>query len=157
MEGVRAEQAAPGIVARRMTADDVGRVAELELASFTAPWSPDTFVHLLDRSGCELRVLEDPEAGVVAYAVLWCILDQGELANFAVAESHRGRGLGRRLLEHVLEVARERGVEALYLEVRVSNEAALALYRAYGFTEVGRRKKYYDKPVEDALVMVRRV
>ena len=144
-------------LARKMTAADVDAVAALEAATFTAPWKPDTFQSLLDRSGAELWVLDDPDAGVVAYAVVWCILDQGELANIAVAESHRGKGLGRYLLGKVLDVARERGVQSLYLEVRVSNEGAIELYHSFGFTQVGVRKKYYDKPVEDALIMVRRL
>lgn len=149
--------AAPGwAVPREMDAGDVERVTEIETASFTSPWKADTFQALLDRPGVELWVLDDPEDGVVAYAVLWCILDQGELANIAVAEEHRGRGHGRRLLMKVLEVARANGVESLFLEVRASNESAIALYTTFGFTEVGRRKKYYDKPVEDALVMVRK-
>lgn len=133
---------------------DVPRVAELENASFTAPWKADTFEHLLDRSACHLLVMDDGDAGVVAYAVLWCILDQGELANLAVAESHRGRGLGRTLLDEVMARARREGVERLYLEVRVSNASAIALYRSAGFQEVGLRKRYYDRPVEDALIMV---
>jgi len=140
--------------ARKMELRDVERVGQLEIEAFTAPWSADTFVHLLDRPGCELWVLEDPEVGVVGYAVLWCILDQGELANLAVAESHRGQGHGACLLARVVEVAKERGVERLYLEVRVSNTAAAEMYRSFGFTEVGRRKKYYDRPVEDALMLV---
>lgn len=141
--------------ARQMVHADVPRVAALELASFTAPWKADTFEQLLDRSsGCHLLVMDDGDEGVVAYAVLWCILDQGELANLAVAESHRGRGLGRRLLDEVLDRARQQGVKSLYLEVRVSNAAAIELYRSVGFKDVGFRKKYYDRPVEDALVMV---
>lgn len=141
------------VVARRMDAVDVERVARIEADSFTAPWRADTFEHLLDRPGCELWVLDDPEAGVVGYAVLWCILDQGELANIAVVESHRGQGHGAYLLGRIMDVARTRGVETLYLEVRLSNTGAAELYRSFGFTEVGRRKKYYDKPVEDALMM----
>lgn len=139
---------------RKMARADVERVAELEIASFTAPWKADTFEHLLDRPGCHLLVMDDGEAGVVAYAVLWCILDQGELANIAVAGSHRGRGLGRVMMGHVMERARAEGVASLYLEVRVSNASAIGLYRSLGFKDVGFRKRYYDRPVEDALIMV---
>ena len=150
---VKAQAPRRTVSARRMAHEDVERVAELEVESFTCPWTADSFAHLLDRDGCELWVLEDPEAGVVGYAVLWCIGDQGELANFAVASSHRGKGHGAYLLTRMLEVARGREVERIYLEVRASNAAAEGLYRSFGFTEVGRRRKYYDKPVEDALLM----
>lgn len=152
----RKAESHPGrtVAARRMTPEDVARVTALEAESFTCPWTAESFEHLLTREGCELWVLDDPEAGVVGYAVLWCVLDQGELANFAVAPGHRGAGLGALLCGRMLEVARERGVERLYLEVRASNEAAVGLYRSFGFVEVGRRKEYYDKPVEDAILMV---
>lgn len=146
----------PALALRRMTAGDVERIAEIEKASFTSPWKADTFGQLLEREGTELWVLDEEGEGVVGYAVVWCILDQGELANIAITGERRGRGYGRRLLEKVIEVARARGVHALYLEVRVSNAGAIALYESLGFTRVGMRKKYYDRPVEDALVMVLR-
>jgi len=149
--------APPGVRARTMTADDVDRVAEMEHASFTSPWSADTFAILLDRSSAELWVLEHATDGVIGYFVLWCILDQGELANIAVDEGYRGKGYGAYLLQQVMDVAVERGVEALYLEVRGSNTAALALYARIGFTQVGVRKKYYDHPVEDGLMMMARL
>lgn len=142
---------------RRMAVDDVDRVVSIEAEAFTSPWKAETFQTLLERTGAELWVLDEQEAGVVAYAVLWCILDQGELANIAVAATHRGRGYGSYLLSHVLDVADDRGVESLYLEVRLSNTGAADLYRRFGFHEVGRRRDYYDSPREDALLMVRRL
>ncbi len=142
-----------GALIRKMAPGDVERVARIETELFTCPWSADSFAHLLERDGCEIWVLDDREDGVVGYAVLWCIADQGELANFAVAPSHQRKGHGARLLVRMLEVARQREVERIYLEVRVSNEAAVGLYRSFGFTDVGRRQKYYEKPVEDATLM----
>ena len=76
-----------------------------------------------------------------------------ELANIAIRDDYRGRGLGARLLEHVLKTAEAKGVRSLYLEVRPSNERALKLYRARGFREIGVRRSYYDRPPEDALVL----
>jgi len=140
-----------------MSPSDVERVTEIEEKAFTSPWKADTFHTLLERPGAELWVLDEPDAGVVAYAVVWCILDQGELANIAVAEPHRGRGYGTYLLSRVVEVAQDRGVESLYLEVRVSNTGAANLYRSFGFKEIGVRRDYYDHPREDALLMVMRL
>jgi ribosomal-protein-alanine N-acetyltransferase len=136
-----------------MRADDVEVVAAIEAEAFTSPWSAETFMSLLDRPGLELLVLEDAREGVIGYAVLWCILDQGELANVAVTPAVRGRGLGKYLLGRVLDVARARGIATVYLEVRPSNAQAVDLYRQFGFVEVGRRKGYYDQPREDALIM----
>jgi len=143
--------------ARAMAPADVERVVEMEHASFTSPWKSDTFLALLDRPGAELWVLDHTTDGVIGYFVLWCILDQGELANIAVAEEHRGKGYGAFLLQRAVELARGRGVESLYLEVRASNAAARKLYEGFGFTGVGLRKKYYDRPVEDGLVMMLKV
>jgi ribosomal-protein-alanine N-acetyltransferase len=144
-------------VIRAMRADDVGTVAEIEKDAFTSPWRPETFRALVDRPGVLIRVVELPKRGVVAYAVLWLAVDQGELANIAVAEDQRGRGLGRMLLDSVLDLARDCGVRSLFLEVRESNERAARMYAARGFREVGRRRAYYDRPREDARVLVKRL
>lgn len=139
-----------------MAAADVEAVAEMEAAAFSTPWRADTFRTLLERPGAEMHVIED-DGEVVGYAVLWCILDQGELANIAIREDARGRGLGGVLLDRVLDVARERGVRSLFLEVRVSNEAAASLYDSRGFVEIGRRRDYYERPREDARVLEKRL
>jgi ribosomal-protein-alanine N-acetyltransferase len=140
-----------------MAAEDVKAVAGIEADAFSSPWSAETFASLLERPGLELLVLEDEREGVIGYAVLWCILDQGELANVAVTPRLRGRGLGSHLLSRVFEVARERGIDTLFLEVRASNARALDLYRRFGFADVGRRKGYYERPREDALIMAARL
>ena len=142
---------------RRMRLSDVADVAAIEARVFSTPWEASTFQSLLERPSAELRVLDDAEAGVVGYAVVWCILDQGEVANIALAPGHRGRGLGARLLDAMLGVARKRGVKSMYLEVRVSNDAARALYERFGFHRVGTRQDYYEAPREDALVMMKRL
>lgn len=137
-----------------MVAADVEAVADLEARAFSRPWRADTFRTLLERPGAELVVLEC-DGAFAGYAVLWCILDQGELANIAIEEGLRGRGLGGALLDHVLELARARGVCTLFLEVRVGNRAAAELYASRGFSEIGRRTDYYDEPREDARVLAK--
>jgi ribosomal-protein-alanine N-acetyltransferase len=134
---------------------DVDGVARLERDTFSAPWKPDTFRRLLTRDTTELWVVETPADGVVGYAVLWFVLEHGELANIAVRPEHRGRGLGSFLLDRIVERARERGVRSLYLEVRVSNGRAAELYERRGFREVGRRRDYYQRPREDARVLAK--
>lgn len=143
----------PGIAIGPLSIDQIEDVVAIETEAFTTPWQSETFRGLLDRDGIVLLVMTDGE-DVVGYAVLWCIADQGELANIAVKEGHRGKGLGAHLLGHVLGVARERGVEKLFLEVRASNEAALAMYARFGFGQVGVRRNYYTRPVEDAHVLL---
>lgn len=142
-----------GVEVRRLGPADVDAVVAIETEAFSNPWRRETFLDLVDRPGLELLVMEDREAGVIGYAVLWCILEQAELANMALTPRFRRRGLGGFLLSRVLDKARARGVENVFLEVRVSNEHALRLYERYGFVDVGLRRGYYESPREDARVM----
>jgi len=154
--GAGARQA-PSPAVRRMRLADVEAVVAIESQAFTSPWKASTFHALLERPSAELWVMEEDEAGVVGYAVVWCILDQGEIANIAIRGDRRGRGLGARLLKEMLAVARKRGVKTMYLEVRVSNAAARTMYERFGFHQVGTRRDYYELPREDALVMMKRL
>ena len=137
---------------RPMAASDVPEVVRMEAEAFSTPWKEDTFHSLLERPGVELWVA-DLAGEVAAYAILWCILEEGELANIAVRDDLRGRGIGSDLLDWMLDVADRSGVQTIYLEVRESNEGALRLYRGRGFEEIGVRKEYYDRPREDARVL----
>jgi ribosomal-protein-alanine acetyltransferase len=142
------------VVVRAASAGDVGAVREIEQASFTDPWSASSFRSLVDDP--RVRFVVAAERGrVLGYAVAWFVLDEGELANVAVAPAARGRGIGAALLDEVLAEARRRGAAALFLEVRASNASARALYLRRGFAEVARRRRYYRLPVEDAVVMRR--
>lgn len=143
-----------GIVIRPLRPEDIEAVVAIETEAFSTPWKPETFAGLIDREAVELIVMEDAAEEVIGYAVLWCILDQGELANLALATSRRGQGLGALLLRHVMHTAKDRGVERLFLEVRASNQRAIDLYCGFGFTDVGLRRGYYERPPEDARVML---
>lgn len=142
-----------GVWIRPMVEEDLTRVLEIERASFAVPWTPATFRGLLGRPDAHLRVAELENGEVVGYAALWTVLDQAELGDIAVADGWRGRGIGTRLLHAIFDLAVELGVRELFLEVRVSNEAAQRLYERHGFRVVGRRPGYYARPKEDALVM----
>lgn len=125
---------------------------EIERTSFSVPWQRNTFDSLLRRNDTDLVGAE--RDGVLAgYAICWTILDEAELGNVAVAHEARGLGVGDTLVRAVLDRIRQRGVRACFLEVRESNLAAQRLYRQRGFEAVGRRRAYYSRPVEDALVM----
>jgi [ribosomal protein S18]-alanine N-acetyltransferase len=140
-----------------MTKADVPAVVRIERESFSAPWRRDTFLSLVEFGGMELWVADLPSGEVVAYAIFSLVEDQAELANIAVREDHRGRGIGALLLDQVIEKAAESGAAELFLEVRESNMPALSLYHSRGFEEVGRRRRYYHDPVEDARVLVKRI
>ena len=146
------EGGSPRLSLRPMTPSDVPEVARIEMAAFSTPWSEETFRALVHRSGVELWVAEWGDR-VAAYAILWKVLDEGELANIAVRSDLRGRGIGSSLLGRMLEIARDSGVRSLYLEVRESNGLAREMYARRGFQEIGVRKGYYEGPREDARVL----
>jgi len=151
------EDIQPGIIVRNMRDGDVEYVAEIESSSFSTPWKATTFRLLLDRPCAVLLVLEVLPDRVAGYAVLWCIEDQGELTNITVIPEFRNRRLGVYLLGRVIDAARERIVESLYLEVRVSNFRARSMYASCGFEEIGVRRDYYENPREDARVLMKRL
>jgi [ribosomal protein S18]-alanine N-acetyltransferase len=118
---------------------------------FTDPWSRRDF-HDCAASDAVFLVVEGPE-GVAGYVVAHDAAGEGEILNLAVAPARRRQGIGRALVEEVLAVLAARGVGEVFLEVRESNAAAQALYGALGFREVGRRARYYRRPIEDAVVL----
>jgi ribosomal-protein-alanine N-acetyltransferase len=149
---------ADGLVLRHAALADVERVAQLELTCFTSDrWPRQSFESFIDRAGVTFIVAEDPAQAqaIVGYAVLIRVAHEAELLNLAVAGDSRLRGIGSSLLRSLLEVAARDGVTTVYLEVRESNAAARGLYEAHGFVEVGRRRWYYQRPVEDALILQR--
>lgn len=149
---------ADALVLRHAALADVEQVAELELTCFTSdPWPRQSFESFIDRAGVTFIVAEDPgrEKAIVGYAVLIQVADEAELLNLAVAGDSRRSGIGSSLLQSLLEAAARDGIRTVYLEVRDSNAAARALYAAHGFVEVGRRRGYYQRPTEDALILQR--
>ena len=145
---------------------DVEAVSRMELVSFTDPWSRSSFASLLGHRHVLFLVADwragpphheawgtSPEVG--GYVVAWLAADEAEIANLAVTPTLRGLRIGARLLDTALAELMARGASAVYLEVRESNAAARRLYASRGFAEVGRRRKYYRRPQEDALVLRR--
>lgn len=147
-----------GLVIRSAALADLTEVAAIEIACFRSdPWPRESFESFIDRIGVDFLVAEDPrrEGTIAGYAVLIRVADEAELLNLAVADDSRRGGIGSALLEKVLGLASGDGVGTVYLEVRESNAAARGLYAAHGFAEVGRRRRYYQRPVEDALILQR--
>ncbi|MCI0433106.1 MAG: ribosomal protein S18-alanine N-acetyltransferase [Gemmatimonadetes bacterium] len=142
------------VTIRVMTPADIDDVIAIENASYSMPWSDDTFETLLRRGDTTL-IVAAYEGAVVGYAMGWHALDQGELGNVAVTAEWRRQGLATRLVTEYLRRQQRLGVRDVFLEVRRSNDAARALYARMGFSEVGIRRRYYIRPVEDALVMRR--
>lgn len=145
--------AATGVTLRPAVAEDLASIARIEEVSFGDPWSQQSFASVLrdQRAFFTVATLEDGR--VAGYVVAWFVADEGEIANLAVSPTVRRRHIGAALLDSTIRLARTHHVTSLYLEVRDSNVAARTLYASRGFVEVGRRRAYYQKPVEDALVL----
>ncbi len=138
---------------RAANPSDVPHIAAIESASFSDPWPESAFADFLERSHARVSVAVVNAERVVGYCVLLVMADQGEIANIAVCEELRGKGVAAQLLDHAIVSARRTQVQAIYLEVRVSNRAARGLYESRGFKQVGKRRNYYSNPVEDALIL----
>ena len=142
-----------GLVLRPMRVSDVDQILKIEKSSFATPWQSQHFLHEIRENRWAVNLVVERHGLVVGYACLWCIQDELKINNIAVLDAERRRGVGRWLLLCVLGDAIARGCRSATLEVRPSNEAALALYRVHGFVEIGRRKGYYAAEGEDAIVM----
>jgi ribosomal-protein-alanine N-acetyltransferase len=135
---------------------DLGRVAEIEKSCFADPWTKESFRSVLTGLPAIFQVAVPPPGDVVrGYAIAFSVGEDAEILNLAVDSGFRGQGLAGKMLDVVLIELAARGARTTFLEVRESNEAARALYRSRGFVEIGRRKRYYRRPVEDALVLRR--
>lgn len=133
---------------------DAPALAAIERRAFGDPWSEVSFRESLV-AAWSFGLVAEHEAGIVGYLIAREVAGTGEILNLAVDPPHRRRGIARALLEAGLVVLARRNADEIFLEVRVSNEAAQSLYRGAGFLPVGRRRAYYRSPVEDALVLRR--
>ena len=132
--------------------DDVPAIANIEKLSFSCPWSENA-IHESIAAGTHFYVVRVGDS-VAGYMGLSKIVGEGYVTNIAVLPEFRHRGIGSQLLQYVINDSKEQ-LEFISLEVRVSNEAAISLYKKLGFSEVGKRKRFYTHPDEDALIMTK--
>ena len=140
---------------RDATESDLAAIHAIELASFADPWAITGFRDMIEHSRARVEAAIDSDGTLIGYAVAWYVADEAEIANVAVAPAMRQRGIGTKLLDRILEAAATLGARTVFLEVRESNLAAQKLYASRAFAVVGRRKLYYRRPDEDALIMRR--
>jgi len=141
-----------GIV-RPMRMDDLETILEIEIVSFSTPWSLQAFKAELKDNEYARYVCLELEGKVIGYMGLWFILDEGHITNIAIAPNYRGQHWGEFLIRSVMKKMRNEGMERMTLEVRASNNPAKSLYSRLGFTTAGVRKGYYADTGEDALIM----
>lgn len=139
------------LIFRDATLSDIAEIEAIEREAFSDPWSANAFSETIEREEMEFVVCTDGKS-ILGYFVLGSALDEGELMTIAVRPGYRGYGIGHKLIDELKIRAKARGLAVIFLEVRVSNEPARALYRSVGFIQVGVRREFYRFPTEDAIV-----
>lgn len=145
---------ADDVLIRRMALPDVDAVYLIERDTFARPWKRDDFVREMTVNACARYLVAVEKNEIIGYAGAWIVLDEAHVTNVAVRKDARGRGVGKKLTQALLQYAANLGVQYVTLEVRKSNLTAQNLYFALGFEKVGVRKRYYEDNGEDALLLL---
>lgn len=132
--------------------EDAKELAELDAEVFSTPWSEKAFI---DEFGNDIAVyyVARENGKIIGYAGFWHVADEGDITNVAVLPECRRKGVATALVGELVKEAKKRSLALLTLEVRCSNTAAIALYESFGFKIIGKRKRYYTNPTEDAHIM----
>lgn len=139
-------------IVRAMKVEDLNQVAEIEKDAFSLPWSIAGFQSGMEMDGsCFLVAIIDEQ--IVGYIGIYTAFDEGEITNVAVEKKYQKQGIGKVLADEAIKWCKMKKIQHLILEVRASNKAAIYLYQTLGFEQIGIRKKFYEQPTEDGLVM----
>lgn len=137
----------------KMQEHHINDILQVERECFSDPWSEKMFKEEISGKFAHYYVAE-ANGCAVAYMGMWALSGEGHITNVAVSEKYRRCGIAKALIEHFINIAKEENLEFMTLEVRASNQPAIALYESFGFVQVGVRKKYYDNS-EDALLLTK--
>lgn len=137
---------------REATLADIDEVWVIEKDSFTDTWSKESFIDLIENKNAKF-IIAAIEEKVVGYSVIYLLGDQADVANIAVSSLYRRNSIAEKLMAEILAYAKLSRVQEVFLEVRESNNPAIGLYKKLSFDIIGKRRGYYRKPKEDALIM----
>ena len=141
------------MIYRRMTADDIEGVYEVEVSAFEDPWSYSSRRGELKNKLSRYIVAEEDDGKIVGYVGAWYILDEAHITNVAVHKDFRGKKIGNGLIEALIDMCDRDKMASITLEVRAGNFVAQGLYKKYDFLAGGVRKEYYTNNKEDAIIM----
>ena len=141
------------IYPEKLTDKTLDGVAELEKLCFSQPWSRNS-LELLTKDGIGVGMVCSRDGKVCAYGGMMVAVDEGQITNIATHPDYRRQGFGRAVVESLIKYAKMNGLDSISLEVRESNRAAIDLYLSLGFKVEGKRKDFYTKPLENALIMI---
>jgi [ribosomal protein S18]-alanine N-acetyltransferase len=136
--------------------DQLEAVVELDRLCLGGMWTIDGYRRELDSPNSDLLILQSEASQILGVGCVWAILEEAHITMLAIDPQYQRQGLGLALLHALLGSAQQRGLEWATLEVRVSNRGAIALYERLGFESVGERKRYYQNPEENALILWRK-
>lgn len=139
---------------RPARSEDLAALTALEAECFHGPWSGPMIAEELSRERAWVDLAELPAGEIAGYSCAWSVLDTCHLLRIATRPADQRHGVGRTLLTHLIGRARSAGHREIELEVASRNHAAIGLYRALGFVQVGKRPAYYSDPVDDAALML---
>lgn len=143
------------LLVRDMEAADVEAASKIESEVFSMPWSAKDFLEMVEADYAYYYVAE-ADGKIAGCCGIRNIAGEGEITNVVVAPDYRKKGIARKMMEYMLDRAKEIGIGDCTLEVRVSNQPAIRLYESLGFKGEGVRPGFYDRPKEDALIMWKR-
>lgn len=139
---------------REFKENDELAIAELEKECFSKPWSEKAILDAKENN--TVFLVAEQQEKIIGYLGLQIVLDEGYITNVAVTKEHRGKGVAKSLMEKLIEMAEEKNLAFVTLEVRESNLAAINLYKKFGFEKEGERKNFYENPRENAHIMTKR-
>ena len=140
---------------RKIEVQDAKSLSDLARSVFSMPWSENAFAHLAEEPDSIFYVALEEDV-LIGGCGLTHIGLEGDIHNVMVAPEYRGRGVATRMLSVLLEEGEKQGIQEFTLEVRVSNVAAIKVYEKLGFVSEGIRPRFYEQPVEDAMIMWKR-
>lgn len=137
---------------RMATLDDIESIAKIEQECFSMPWSYNAIEESMQKDYAYF-VVAVFDGEIVGYIGMYKSFDEGDITNVAIKTLYRRKGIANRLLNYIFDICKNIGVERILLEVRESNAGAIALYENNGFENIGLRKNFYERPVENALIL----
>ena len=140
------------VIVRGMLQKYIDQVMNIETICFSMPWSKASLENELTNELAYYQVAE-VSGEIAAYMGMWKIIDECHITNVAVLPEYRNKGIAGMLINKMIEICKSSEISYMTLEVRISNEPAINLYKKFGFYAVGKRPNYYVKPLEDALIM----
>jgi ribosomal-protein-alanine N-acetyltransferase len=141
------------LIIRKMTAEDIPAVIDLDRRSFSLPWPERSFRFEVTDNPASRCWVAELDGKVVGMIVVWLIVDEAHVATLATHPDFRRQGIAKRLLAHALRNLLDEGARSSFLEVRAGNLVAQAMYRKFGYEESGRRRRYYRDNDEEAILM----